>query len=99
MDQKNEYGINLIQYRAYNISKISKKRTAESIKAIFWEHTDKKLIFHTFSGKSIEIDLSLRGNYTINPIFEKIPKQIPNFRKHSRQKRSRKTRKLHRKFD
>jgi len=96
MDQKNEYGINLIQYRLYNISK---KGTKKSTRAIFWKQQNNTLIFHTFSGKSIEIDLLLRGNYTINPIFEKIPKQIPNFRKHSRQKRSRKTRKLHRKFD
>jgi hypothetical protein len=96
MEVKNEYGINLIKYRAYNISN---KKTAESKKAIFWEQTNNKLIFHTFTGKIIQIDLSSRGEYAINPIFEPIPKVVKNFRKHSRQKRSRKTRKLHRKFD
>ena len=95
MDQKNEYSINLIQYRLYNISN---KGTKESTRAIFWEQQNNTLIFHTFSGKKIKIDLSSRENYTINPIFEKSEK-IKNFRKHSRQKRSRKTRKLHRKFD
>ena len=95
MEAKNEYGIQLIKYRAYNISK---KGTAESTKAIFWEQKINTLIFHTFSGKEIKIDL-LKKEYEINPVFDKISNKIRNFRKHSRQKRSRKTRKLHRKFD